>query len=144
MSDLNTFYILRVLIVDDNPSSVATLKNCFQSCGCIFKVTTSGHEAVKELSSHHRYDLVILDWKMPDMTGRETLLEIQKQIDHDSSLKAKWSNRKVPVLVYTGFHVKDVEFPSCRNFRSVGVWDKLVPYSKLLPRASEVLEKLAG
>lgn len=138
------FYLLKILIVDDDPSTVATLKNCFQSSGCLFKVVTSGKDAIQELSKNPKYDLVILDWRMPDMTGRETLLGVQAVIDRDMNLLGKWAQRQVPVLVYTGLHPKDIEFPTVKNFRSVGVWDKLSPYKKLLPRTAEVLKKLAA
>src|SRR5690242_14877376 len=97
-ADGSTFYMLKILIVDDNPTSVATLKNCFQSAGCIFKVTTSGKDALRELTSKKRFDLIILDWKMPDMEGRETLIAAQSIIDQDPEQKAKWGNREVPVL----------------------------------------------
>src|SRR4051794_26773285 len=96
------FYLSRILIVDDDPASVATLKNCFQSCGGLFKVVINGKKAIEELSSNHRYDLVILDWKMPDMTGGDTLVALQQLISKDPALNSKWMGRKVPVLVYTG------------------------------------------
>ncbi|MEQ1876926.1 MAG: response regulator [Bdellovibrionia bacterium] len=142
-SEGTTFYMMRVLIVDDDPTSVATLKNCFQSQGCLFKVVTSGKQAVHELSTHN-YNLVILDWKMPDMNGGETLVAVQSKIDSDAALKTKWANRKTPVLIYTGYHIKDVKFPTTANFVSVGVWDKLTAYRQLLPKAADILAKLAA
>jgi CheY-like chemotaxis protein len=143
-SEGTMFYLLRVLIVDDNPASVSTLKNCFQSCGCLFKVVTSGKAAIQELTSQHKYDLVILDWRMPDMNGGQVLTDIQHMIDRDLSLQIGWAKRQVPVLVFTGYHIKEIKFPECKNFRSVGIWDKLTPYKQLLPRASEILAQLSG
>jgi CheY-like chemotaxis protein len=142
-SDGTTFYLLKILIVDDDPTSVATLKNCFQSSGGLIKVVTSGKQAVQELSTHH-YNLVILDWKMPDMNGGEAILKAQEAIDRDPKLKARWSHRKTPVLVYTGYHIKDVKFPENRYFDSIAIWDKLTSYKQLLPRAADVLAKLAS
>lgn len=141
-SEGTTFYLLKILIIDDDPTSVATLKNCFQSSGGLIKVVTSGKQAIQELSTHH-YHLVILDWKMPDMNGGEAIVKTQAVIDADAKLKSRWAHRKTPVLVYTGYHIKDVKFPENKYFESIAIWDKLTSYKQLLPRAADVLAKLA-
>ena len=76
------------------------------------------------------------------MTGGETLKAAQEKINKEPAYKSKWPNRKVPILIYTGYHIKDVLFPEVKNFWSVGVWDKLTPYKKLLPKTAEVLSMI--
>ena len=66
---------LRVLVVDDSGASRQIFKEMLQSFGFAFDEAASGAEALKLLGDDPdalRYDLVLLDWKMPDMDGIET------------------------------------------------------------------------
>ncbi|MBF0321174.1 MAG: response regulator, partial [Nitrospirae bacterium] len=71
---------LRVLLADDNPASREILKDTLESFS--FKVTpvASGKEALAELkrSEDNPYDMVFVDWKMPEMDGIETIEEINR------------------------------------------------------------------
>lgn len=86
---------LRVLVVDDHQTARQTLEEELRSMR--FRVTTvdSGRAALAELSqaTQEPYDLVLLDWKMPDIDGLETA----RRIKSDSHVP------KVPVIfVVTG------------------------------------------
>ncbi|MFD2165061.1 response regulator [Thalassotalea euphylliae] len=63
----------KVLIVDDNPSSIEVHKEIMESFGCQVYSALSGQQAV-ELASKvdFSFDLALIDWKMPDMDGLET------------------------------------------------------------------------
>jgi len=64
---------LKVLVADDRSLDREILKATLT--GMSFEVTTvdSGHEVLQELlDRQHSYDLVLLDWRMPDMDGMET------------------------------------------------------------------------
>ena len=64
---------LRVLVADDSPTSREIIKAMLTQMS--FNVTTvnSGRAALRELEkSACGYDLIILDWRMPDLDGLET------------------------------------------------------------------------
>ncbi|MHC4454889.1 MAG: response regulator, partial [Planctomycetota bacterium] len=69
---------MKVLVVDDNAASREILKKALESF--TFEVTTvaSGEDALTELKRNvnnkesQAYELVLMDWKMPDMNGIET------------------------------------------------------------------------
>lgn len=67
----------RILLVDDEERFRTTLGKMLAAQG--LKVTSlgSGREALTELE-HQPYDVIILDIRMPDMDGLETLTEIKK------------------------------------------------------------------
>ena len=75
---------LRVLVVDDNKHSRIILQNILETFS--FKVSSvdSGKAALAELeraASDHAgrsYDLVIMDWKMPEMDGIETVRHMRR------------------------------------------------------------------
>ena len=69
----------RCLIVDDNEVSRLIFMQNLTSFSLQCKALPSGIEALKELEScEEPYDLVILDWKMPEMDDIETAAAIKK------------------------------------------------------------------
>lgn len=78
----------RILIVDDNASSREILQDLLESFGCKVNLAASGKEGISEILNATRnkqpFDLVLMDWKMPDMDGLETIrtLKEKPEIDH--------------------------------------------------------------
>jgi len=62
----------RILVVDDEPSIRRTLTHLFTRMGYQAAQAASGQEALEQIAQA-RFDLVILDIKMPDMDGTEVL-----------------------------------------------------------------------
>jgi DNA-binding NtrC family response regulator len=69
-----------VLIVDDQPGFAETLGELLHELGCDAVPLESPRQAL-EVASHRRFDLVILDIRMPEMSGIE-LLKLLKPIGH--------------------------------------------------------------
>ena len=71
---------IRVLIVDDNPTSRDILRRYAESFGMIPGEAASGEEAIHELrvtESGNAYRMVLMDWKMDGMNGIETARRIK-------------------------------------------------------------------
>ncbi|MCK8601599.1 response regulator [Desulfoferrobacter suflitae] len=67
----------RVLIVDDEERFRNTLRKLLAVSGVDAATAGSGEEALKELGSRD-YDVILLDVKMPGMSGIEALARIKK------------------------------------------------------------------
>lgn len=69
----------RVLIVDDNKTSVEILKEMLTTFGYHIATAHSGEEAIKMLERDDAmpYDLILMDWKMPGLNGVDTVKAIQ-------------------------------------------------------------------
>ncbi|MBE1237423.1 response regulator [Phaeovibrio sulfidiphilus] len=84
-----SFRDLRVLVVDDSPAALSILSELMYALGSkIVDTARSGSEALailEESKGKNAYDLLIMDWKMPDMDGVETVRRIRRLLD-DSSL----------------------------------------------------------
>jgi len=63
----------RVLIVDDDALILETLAINLEDNGIETETAESGEAAMRRLSEDANFDLVILDWKMPGMSGLDTL-----------------------------------------------------------------------
>ena len=83
---------MRVLLVDDNATSREILKNMLESFSFDVSVAASGPEGIAELeaaSKDNPFELVIMDWKMPDMDG----VEASQQIKYHKNLS------KIPAII---------------------------------------------
>ncbi|MBT6702691.1 MAG: transporter substrate-binding domain-containing protein [Gammaproteobacteria bacterium] len=82
---------LNVLLVDDNPLSLEILSKTLDSMS--FKVTSvsSGKQALELLNTtgNKSFDIVLIDWRMPEMDGEKTIQQIRKQIPKE----------KLPVII---------------------------------------------
>lgn len=61
---------IRVLIADDNVVNRLILNETLQKLHCIVKAVDNGEEALAALE-HHQFDLMILDYNMPEMNGMQ-------------------------------------------------------------------------
>ncbi len=76
---------LRLLIVDDHEAQRLALGSCVRSLGWEVDAAASGMEAlalIKLRAEEKPFDVIVVDWKMPDMDGLETLEAVhQSQLD---------------------------------------------------------------
>lgn len=78
----------RVLIAEDEPLSALLLQRLFDESGFHVVSCTTGRQAVARLCLRS-FDLIVTDWHMPDMDGRELLVARRAN--------PKW--RLIPTLV---------------------------------------------
>ena len=80
---------MKVLVVDDSSTMRAILRAMFADLGCEVHALPNGVEAMSELRGSAPYDLVVIDWNMPLMTGLELI----------AALRAMNARSGLPVLV---------------------------------------------
>lgn len=81
----------KILIIDDDPDIVESMRIILESCKHKVKVAKSGKEGLKEAAAA-KYDLVILDVMMETMS---TGFEVAR------SLRESRENKTVPILLLT-------------------------------------------
>lgn len=67
------------LLVDDEPQLIETLAQRLRHRGYEAHCLFSGKEALKRLEEDHAIDVVVLDIRMPDYDGVETVRELKKK-----------------------------------------------------------------
>ena len=91
-----------VLVVDDDEILLQTAANALESLGAETEQAHSGAEALEMISRRHEagrdYGVIILDWKMPDMDGVETIRRIRADIGAD-----------IPILLTSAYDWSDIE-----------------------------------
>ena len=78
--------IRHVLIVDDNDSAREVLKANIQALGLNCHMASNGYDALDMIKRADQlqqpYDLVLVDWKMPELNGVETCRQIIENSPH--------------------------------------------------------------
>jgi len=70
--------VARILVVDDEADIRESTKVALESMGHTVLMAKDGKEALQVLKGGQKLDLVILDFFMPEMSGREVLEEMRK------------------------------------------------------------------
>ena len=68
-----------ILIVDDDKSILRTFARILQKNGYEIDVVETGKEALEKADAK-KYDLALLDIRLPDMDGTELLAKMKKQL----------------------------------------------------------------
>ena len=85
---------MRIAILEDDPDQLALLRRWITDDGHDVHAYVSGREAMK-MAGRESFDLFMLDWQVPDVTGAEVLMWVRANV-----------SKSVPVLFVT---VRDSE-----------------------------------
>ena len=81
---------MTVLIVDDDPIACEHASLVLEKAGIMSELASSGAEAVEMVRLHHArrepYNLILVDWKMPEMDGVETTRRIRSIVGNESAI----------------------------------------------------------
>ena len=69
---------MKLLVVDDTPMNLQVIAGLLKRTKMHIDVATSGAECIEKFGSEH-YDLVFLDYRMPQMNGIETLAALRQK-----------------------------------------------------------------
>jgi HAMP domain-containing protein/CheY-like chemotaxis protein/GAF domain-containing protein len=123
----------RLLVVEDNPAEQLSVRELLGSDDIDIDVADSGLSALQTLQEVS-YDCVVLDLRLPDMTGFEVL----------EKLRDNPKLRDLPVVVFTGRELSAEEDAQLRTLaRSVVVKDVESP-ERLLDETALFLHRVIG
>jgi len=116
---------LNVLIIDDNKTNCEVLKSYLESFSFTAKTANSGKQGIDLLQtadeSNAAFELALVDWKMPEMDGIETALQIKSN---------KFIKKKPIIIMITAYNREKV-FRMAKKIGLEGVLEKPVTQSIL-------------
>ena len=93
---------MSVLVIDDDKIALEHAEIILGQVGVNCDTAESGWEGVDKVRIRHGrredYDLLLIDWKMPEMDGVETTKRIREIVGHDT-----------PIIILTSFNWEEVE-----------------------------------
>ena len=96
------YNIRRMIVADDDELTCRNVVKAMVRTGITVDYATGGREALRSLEEARErgepYDLILLDWKMPDLSGLETARLIRKDY-----------SAKLPILFFTAHDRRDIE-----------------------------------
>ncbi|MEG1743602.1 MAG: response regulator, partial [Clostridia bacterium] len=100
--DEHDFSYVHALIVDDEQSACEYMHILMRRCGVNSEYALSGKSAINSIinaaKTGHPFDLCLMDWKMPDMNGVETVKRIREQVGND-----------LPIIIVTAYDFSEIE-----------------------------------
>lgn len=97
---------IRVLVVDDNETSLNVISSMLEEFTSAVKATNSATKAIEILQAGEEYDLVLMDFKMPGMNG----------LDASESIKNSADISRIPIIImissYESSNVLDKRYES--------------------------------
>ncbi len=121
------------LVVDDDEMILQTTVDTLESLGVTAECAMSGSEALKMIAerreSGRSYGVVILDWRMPDMDGIETVRRIRSGADEN-----------IPILLMSAYDRTEIE-DEAKKAGADGFVSKPLFRSTLYDKISQLLGK---
>lgn len=100
--DSGKFADLRVLVADDDPLSLDSCCTMLNDFGMLATGVSSGAQAVEQVVRYHKenrdFFACIIDWKMPEMDGIETVRAIRREVGNE-----------VPIIIISAYDWSDIE-----------------------------------
>ena len=125
-----------VLVVDDDEILLQTAADTLASLGASAEQARSGLEALGMIEHRHLsgqdYRVVIVDWKMPDMDGLETIRRIRSEID-----------ASVPILLISAYDWSDIE-DQAKEAGANGFISKPLFRSTLYDKINDLIGTVSG
>lgn len=70
----------RILVVDDEEKLLSLIAEFLATEGFAVETAPTGNESLV-LAKKNKFDLIVLDWMLPDLSGLEVIKELRKQSD---------------------------------------------------------------
>ena len=125
-----------VLIVDDDEVILQTATDTLESLGASVEQAGTGLEALGMIEHRHLsgkdYNVIIIDWKMPEIDGLETIRRIRSEIDAD-----------VPILLISAYDWSDIE-DKAKTAGANGFVSKPLFRSTLYDKINDLIGKESG
>ncbi len=133
---ISTSRKLRVLLIDAQVECLIPLNLILKNLGLDVTLAFDGFKA-RNLLKTEMFDLVIIDWNMPDLNGNACL----EFTDTTFYLENK-RHPVVPYVVYSGHPESLVESANTLYFKKVDHWSKPMTVSQLTRRILKTLGKV--
>lgn len=101
LGDGPTFRTLDVLVCEDHPVSRLVMERLLEKLRCRTITVTNGRDALRYASSDIKYDIIMMEYKLPQVNGADVARMIRD---------TKIANSHTPIVAVTGY-LKELQAP---------------------------------
>ena len=123
--------VKRLLVVEDDPVQSQAITDLIGD-GDVQTTTVSSGEGALQSLEHDHYDCVVLDLRLPGMTGFELI----------DRIKAEPQNRRLPVIVYTGRDLTDEDKARLHGLAQTVIIKDVTTMERLLDETALFLHRV--
>lgn len=114
----------KALIIDDSKFSREVAQYFMNEFDYDVEMVTNGAEALQWIQRQEA-DLLILDWKMPEIPGRETLIIADRILSERKILQIeKLEDEKLKVIIYSSTQIEELALPQVKALQVIGYVNK--------------------
>ena len=128
----NSYSVAKILVTDDEEAVCRNIVKAMSNTGVACDYATDGKAAVQMMQEHreagHPYDLILLDWQMPNLNGLETARLIRKNY-----------SKKIPILILTAYDWSEIE----REAAEIGI-DHFMPKPFFMSTFKDAIRRVMG
>lgn len=133
----------RVLLIDDDNEMGEVIKNSLKfRYNCHVDCAVDPFEAMNTMTENF-YDLIILDWRLPALTGGQTLKELEKGFYFEPGLPVQWDRQRVPVIVFSSAERVQCTLEKTKHFDCVGFISKRQPLNSIVESFGDFIQRTA-
>ena len=119
----------KALVVDDNSTNAEIFQTMFNNLKIDADVILDSTQAIEQIS-FTKYDILLIDWIMPNMNGISLIKKLQKDENY----------KNTPIILATAFDIDEVKKES-KDIRVDAFMEKPIKQSMFLETVTEVLLK---
>jgi len=124
---------MKILHIDDNQEIIDSFSMVLRKKGHDYSSTLEGKKGL-ELILNNDYDLILLDFTMPNFSGFDILSELQKRN----------VSEKNNIVIVTASHLPEKDTEALYKNRVIGVLHKPVSLKDLLNEVSKIELSVTG
>ncbi len=124
--------VSKMIVADDDEEICLNIVKAMEKTGVAVDYATDGEKAVRMMRAAREngvpYNLILLDWKMPDLDGLQT-----------ARLIRKYYSEKIPILLFTAYDWAEIE----KEAEEIGV-AHFMPKPFFMTTFKEVIRRVMG
>ncbi|MDE6588909.1 MAG: response regulator, partial [Oscillospiraceae bacterium] len=128
----SSYSVAKMLVTDDDEEVCRNIVKAMSKTGVACDYATDGEAAVRMMQEHREagrpYDLILLDWQMPNLDGLETARLIRKNY-----------SKKIPILLLTAYDWSEIE----QEATEIGI-NHFMPKPFFMSNFKEAIRRVMG
>ena len=130
----------RILMIEDDIDMAGLVRHSLvKKYGFHVDIAPDPFEAMN-LMNEYFYNLILLDWNLPELNGGETLEKAASAMAYDPLLPIQWDFQEAPVVVFSSEKRTHCMFNGTKHFNYIGFVSKTQTLKEIINTISYYID----